>query len=675
MRKYPNRQIHLDFHTSPLIPEVGCEFDQDEFGKTLGDAGVQLINLFGKCHHGWFYYPTKVGRMHPSMKSPLLPAQIKACRERNIDFTIYTCVGWNEDCATSHPEWQEISPEGILGNKRPFERGFYRWQKLCLNNLEYRALIKAELKEEYELYKPLGFWIDIILQHECICASCRAVAKQKGLRIEDEKDRRRIARMAQIDYMRDIREYIAGLDPELHVYFNGYPYAMDLGDDPELANANKRPFVTFMDIESIPSTEWGYSHYPIAAHYVNKYDKDLTMMNGKFHLAWGDFGSLRNKAALEYECFRALATGAGICVGDQLHPSGKLDPTVYKRIGAVFKEVEAVEPWCLNTRKMSEIGVYGTIRSSDSNSNAIDRSAEGAYRVLTELKLQYDFLDLNDDISRYRLLVIPDSVHLTKAAARKVDQFVAAGGRVLATGISGLDAEGKAFLPDCYPVKFLGQAESCPRYMDIAEGTFADVPAMKYVAYLQGAKVSAKEGAVVLAQSVDSYFNRSEEHFCSHRQTPPMLASAGEPAIVLGGGVAYVSNPLFADFAEHGVKAYKDILAGLIQRLLPEPLVTSDLPAYAEIVLRRNLGLRDERDTIVVHVLAYIIQRKCQALDTIEDAVPLHGRRISVRCGRKVASVMAVPSGEDVPFSQERDYVSLTPSIIDKRAMYEIRME
>ena len=54
------RQIHLDFHTSPLIPDVGAEFDPDEFVSTLKEARVNSINIFAKCHHGMCYYLTKL---------------------------------------------------------------------------------------------------------------------------------------------------------------------------------------------------------------------------------------------------------------------------------------------------------------------------------------------------------------------------------------------------------------------------------------------------------------------------------------------------------------------------------------------------------------------------------------------------------------------------------------
>ena len=51
------KSIHLDFHTSPLIPDIGTQFDKEEFTRTLKEAKVDLVNVFGKCHHGYTYYP------------------------------------------------------------------------------------------------------------------------------------------------------------------------------------------------------------------------------------------------------------------------------------------------------------------------------------------------------------------------------------------------------------------------------------------------------------------------------------------------------------------------------------------------------------------------------------------------------------------------------------------
>ena len=49
-------------------------------------------------------------------------------------------------------------------------------------------------------------------------------------------------------------------------------------------------------------------------------------MTGKFHTSWGDFHSLKNVAALEFEAFRMLSFGFACSIGDQLEPCGRLNP-------------------------------------------------------------------------------------------------------------------------------------------------------------------------------------------------------------------------------------------------------------------------------------------------------------------------------------------------------------
>jgi hypothetical protein len=78
------RHVHLDYHTSGLIPGIGTRFDPEQFTRTLKEAAVNSITVFSKCHHGWSYHPTKVGKMHPHLDFDLLRAQVEACRKADI---------------------------------------------------------------------------------------------------------------------------------------------------------------------------------------------------------------------------------------------------------------------------------------------------------------------------------------------------------------------------------------------------------------------------------------------------------------------------------------------------------------------------------------------------------------------------------------------------------------
>jgi len=386
------------------------------------------------------------------------------------------------------------------------------------------------------------------------------------------------------------------------------------------------------------------------------------MMNGKFHTSWGDFGSLRNKKALEYECFRALANGAGVCVGDQLHPSGRLDPEVYKRIGEVFSMIKDREPWSADTKKIAQVGVYAS-RSSAAPSDAVRTGIidEGVYRLLSELKFTFDFVDSTDDISGYELVILPDDAPLNGEAVKKVNAYIAKGGKVIVTAASGV--KDGAFQIDGIGARYIGPAQYTPRYMRITGEAFPNIQPMDYVMYEHGAEVLALEGARVLAGIVNPYFNRGYFRFCSHRQTPPELHASELAGIIRNGNVCYIAQPLFTEYANSRCMVYRDILSRLLADLGVEPLVKADLPSFVEVTLRKKGG------KTILHMLNYIIERKCRRLDTIEEMIPLYNRRVSIRLDKKPTSVKLAPDMKDIAFDWDGRYAAF---VLDEIGGYEI---
>lgn len=662
MPELPFRQVHLDFHTAKQIPGVGSRFDRARFGAVLKAARVNSINLFAKCHHGMYYYPTTIGTMHPSLGFDLLGEQIAACRENGIRACIYTCVVWNEDWADRHPEWLQVNPEGVLGLKKPFTSEYYSWRWLCLGNAEYVALLKREFDETWNRYRPAGYWIDIILQRRCVCPSCLTDMRARGMDPRDERDLLAHDRLTEIAFMKDIFGHLKAKDPSVGIYFNGHPYDMDLDERPEVSAARKRELMDYVDIESLPSDSWGYTHFPIAANFLNWKAQEITMMNGKFHKAWGDFGSLRNPAALEFECFRALANGAKVCVGDQLHPGGALDETVYARIGEVFAHVEAREGWCAGTRKIARVGVFSPSTALEGTGLDMSVPAEGVYRMLAELHVPFDFVDYRADLAGYDLLVLPDSTPLTADVAGRISARLASGAALIATGRAGLDATGTRFLVPELGVEYVGPAEFTPRYARVGAPSFAGIPPMDYVFYEPGTSVRAAAGTEVLAGVVNPYFNRTWEHFCSHRQTPPAEPS-GKPCITLRGRAAYVAQALFRDYAVNGNLVFRQIFAALLDRLLSRPVLRTDLPPSAECTLRQR------GDDLVVHLLAYVVQRRCRTMDIVEERLVLDGRSVSVRCRSKPRRALLAPQGALVPFAWQDGYATVTVPRLDGHLM------
>ena len=106
------RQIHLDFHTSGAIDQIGSRFDKKAYQEMLQRAAVNSVTTFATCHHGWSYYDTKIGQRHPGLKYDLLRAQFDACKEIDINVPIYLTAGVHNVMAEEHPEWRMITPEG-----------------------------------------------------------------------------------------------------------------------------------------------------------------------------------------------------------------------------------------------------------------------------------------------------------------------------------------------------------------------------------------------------------------------------------------------------------------------------------------------------------------------------------------------------------------------------------
>jgi len=519
--------------------------------------------------------------------------------------------------------------------------------------------LKSELNEINAWYNPDGYWIDIVTQFNCICAACMAGMKALGLNPQDTKDLLIHNRIVEISFMREIHAHIAYIG----VYFNGHPNEVDQRDKIELSAQRKRESNTYVDIESLPSEMWGYTHFPIQVNYLNKYEQELCMMNGKFHKMWGDFGSLRNIEALEYECFRALANGAKICVGDQLHPSGKIDKTVYQRIGQVFADIEEKEKYAYNSTKLSQIGVYTPNRTLNAWEKDATATSEGVYRMMTEMHYLFDFVDFEDDICHYELIILPDDIRLPNYVAEKINEYVARGGKLLLTSKSGLHIDNDAFVIDSIGASYLSEAEYFPRYVQ----TSFDIPPMDYVMYERGVTVKAEPEAEVLAYIVNPYFNRSYKHFCSHMQTPPDKVT-NEPAIVKTNNTIYISNPLFKDYAINGCKVYKDIVKVCIEILMDRPLVRCTLPTTAELTLRK------QENRYILHILNYIIQRKCRSLDTIDEKWPLYNEVVYTKLADKPKNVYLAPQMNAIDFSYENGYVRLTIPEINGHQMVVIEV-
>ncbi|MCH6257538.1 hypothetical protein MLD52_13335 [Puniceicoccaceae bacterium K14] len=357
------RQIHLDFHTSPAIPDIGIGFNKQQWQDTLKKGHVDSVTTFASCHHGWSYYDTKIGKRHPKLDFDLLRAQFDASKEIDVNVPIYLTAGVHSRMGDEHPEWREVSAEGSYAGwtQSPLQAGF---KSMCFNT-PYLDHLCEQIREVVALFPNCdGIFLDIISQGPCCCQFCIESMHQKGFDPSSDKDRKAHAKQVLENYYLQTTKAATDENPDMGIFHNSGH--INRGDNDILK------YFSHLELESLPTGGWGYDHFPMSAKYCKKIDKDLLGMTGKFHTTWGEFGGYKHPNALRYECAAMLAFGSKCSVGDQLHPNGMLDESTYDIIGAGYKEVEEKEAWCSDTVNVADIAVI----SSDAVNQCRDSAAD-----------------------------------------------------------------------------------------------------------------------------------------------------------------------------------------------------------------------------------------------------------------------------------------------------------
>ena len=667
------RQVHLDFHTSPLIPAIGEKFDKKYWQETLKNAAVDSITCFSCCHHGYSYHPTKVGKMHPHLKYNLLREQIDACHEIGINVPLYISAGINQYASEIHPEWRSIDCEGRYSNwtKSPLDAGFF---KLCFNADGYLDYLCNLIDESVQMFPDAdGVFLDITSQNPCCCPACIRDMLAGGFNPENPDDRISFARQVMMNYYRRTFEAARKYDDKMMVFHNAGHIKMG---DTEIFT-----YFSHLELESLPTGGWGYDHYPASAAYSRKLGMDFLGMTGKFHISWGEFGGFKHPNALRYECSAMLANGSKCSIGDQLHPCGKLDESTYKIIGEAYREVRDKEAYCDNVTSSADIAVLAAepyIYDENSNlDNTVHASypdgSVGASRLLLELHQFFDFVTLDMDLSQYNVLILPDVIKLERKESEIIKAFLARGGKIVLSADSGFDRNSGEFIFDIGAE--VGDMGVCdPDYLQPAEKFAPEYLSTPMVMYSASRRITPKAGTEVLGKVYDSYFNRSFAHFCSHFHTPNKTEDSGFASGVLKDNILYFAHPIFALYYKYGNVAVKKHFAKAFFALLGESRkFECDLPSQG----RATLMYQKEFNRDILHLLyatpALRGAEDGKKIEVIEELNPCRSVNVKLLCSGVVKSVRIVPQQQELEFKYENNMLTFEAPEFTCHQMIEIQ--
>lgn len=640
------RQIHLDFHTSPAIGDVGVDFDARAFARAMKQAHVDSVTVFAKCHHGHLYYETSHPARHPGTKKglDLLGEQVEALHRENIRAPIYISVLCDEYAADTHPEWVALNPDGTRVGRGPLSNANGAWQILDMSS-PYQEYLAEQTREILKRFKPVdGVFFDMCWDQPSVSRFAKDEMRQWSLNLEDEQDRIRHAHRVALAYMKRFYDMVKSSSPGASVFFNGRGHG-NLRE--EMA------YQTQHEIESLPTGGWGYMYFPKNVRLARTLPTPYMGMTARFHKSWADFGGLKPQAALDYETQQMIASAARCSIGDQMHPRGTLDAGAYQIIGRAYGHVMACEPWLVDAMPLAQIAVLQPPEwKVGQGSKPPVGASEGVVRMLTQLKHQFDLLDVGGDFAAYELLILPDSVDLDDRLLRKVRAFLKAGGKLLASGTSGLTRDGTQPLLPELGVKPLGMSPFNTTYIRFGKEIALDVPPGDHVMYETAVRVIPVKSTAAVARVVEPYFERTWEHFSSHFQTPGDKLTK-YAAATLNHRSAYIAAPIFGAYARHGNIPYRLLVRNLLEKLLPDPLLRVAAPAATEATVTR------QPNRTIVHLLHYTPERRTDRLDLIEDVIPLFDLRLSLKMERSPKRVYLAPQEVAVAFEHLAGRVNL----------------
>lgn len=534
------RKIHLDFHTGAFVQGVGKDFDAEIFADTLVKAHVNSITVFAKDMHGYAYYDTRVGTRHPGLSFDLLGAQVAACKRRGLKVMAYYSVGFDSLYATTQ--------RGKLDVHKNFVR-------LVPQGAYLQTYVYPMLQEIVRTYDVDGVFIDF---------------------------------SEHVPFFEEARHKLKAMDPGIVVAFN---------------QQWEKPSRVLAGLDNVEIESWEHAQNLYRYTYLSRYLRNIVpqpVMATRFWSTWGDFGGLADEALLMYAAAEGTAAGSGMLIGDQLHPYGRLDEAVYKRVGSTFAAVQALEPYIRGVEPANDV--------------ALIHGVPQAVPLLTDGGFAFDVVDADASLGKYGAVFVADPSSVPATSLDALATYANSGGHVFVSG--PMDAK-TATWPQLLGVELRNDALSFAR---IPPG-WPRTPAFDHYSRVPATLVQTLPGTESLVPLVLP-MGANGPHKVSHLYNAPEKEASQYSAVTtrkLGkGDVTYMAYPVFAAYAQHGYTPARQMVQDLFEKIVPS--ASRRIAATGKNNV--ELTVTATRKRFVVHAVAASQSRRATSVAFPENRTP-----------------------------------------------------
>jgi hypothetical protein len=251
------------------------------------------------------------------------------------------------------------------------------------------------------------------------------------------------------------------------------------------------------------------------------------------------------------------------------------------------------------------------------------KELRGALRIFCDLHCQFDVVTLAADWSKYRLLVLPDSVTLTPEIQSRLQVFLDRGGKIISSGDSGLLAGSEEFMPR-WGVKVVDPKGFLPTFFEDEEG----MPMNGYSNCKLLENVNSETVYPLVKPVVEFGFDGIYAQYYN-----PAGEVTNYPFLSCNGRVAHFSSCIFTGFKVFASASLRRAVEKALDLLLPDRLVkTEHLPNFVRVYLTKQPSGRE-----VLHLTAHIPEKRTDLSDIIEDDLTILPSEVWVKTSAQAA--------------------------------------
>jgi hypothetical protein len=385
---------------------------------------------------------------------------------------------------------------------------------------------------------------------------------------------------------------------------------------------------------------------------------------------------LRTAAELEETAVLALANDAAIMFIDQIDPVGTIAEAQFDLAAPIMKRIEAVEP-LLGGELVQDVGIYVSFDASfDRRQNgqrvadlgfstepANPKSGPTAHRAaaivagetLARRHIPFGVVTRRhlERLADWRVIVLPNVGLLSAAEVEAFRAYVAAGGRLYASGATsllGADGLGERLrLGDVLGVTWLGETAESLTYAAPPAGERLGVFTLDrpMTIHDRSSLVQITAGSASVRAAVALPYTDPAGIAYSSLLTDPPGRWTSHPAIVENaygrGRAVYAAAPIEAERHESQRKVFADLVVELAGRPFS---FECDAPPCVEVTMfRQRAGAR-----LVVHFVN---------VQADAPPVPISGARLFMPAATPVADVRAEPGASPTRWREENGRIAI----------------